>query len=227
MTDLSRKINSDLSDVGIGNLVQTDAGPGEPHVVFFGISDEVRTMIRTIASVGGSRFFQKLWIDNGKKARRTFAAEDPPRTHLSITNVEELVWRPARDGLASLRERCLDGSITLREVDEHFRSRRGDYGMLASELSQMIPDYAGKKGRYDRQIGDRIKEIKLYHELSQFTDAANAVLDFRAEMALEGDFQIVEDLKDQVRSVHTRSLIFSCSEPANNWRSLFYSFSRK
>ena len=155
-------------------------------------------MIRDIDKVQSSTFFRKFWREHGNKALGAVAARQPTQPQLTIEDVEKLVWRPASDDLASLCKSCLDGSISLKDVDKHFGYFKGDYDNLAKEITQMIPTYETKKREFDAKIRERITQVKQYHQLSQCMTAANAVLDFSAAMGLEGDFQIVEDLKNQV-----------------------------
>ena len=152
-------------------------------------------MIRDIDKVQSSTFFRKFWREHGNKALGAVAAKQP---QLTIEDVEKLVWRPASVDLASLCKSCLDGSISLKDVDKHFGYFKGDYDNLAKEITQMIPTYETKKGEFDAKIRERVTQVKQYQQLSQCITAANAVLDFSAAMGLEGDFQVVKDLTNQV-----------------------------
>ena len=199
---LSKKTCIDVSDRPIKDLAFTSPISGAsqcaPSVVFFGLSADSKTMISGINKVRTSTFFSRFWREHGNKALRAVAAKQPPQTQLTIGDVEKLVWRPASVDLASLCKSCLDGSISLKDVDKHFGYFKGDYDNLAKEITQMIPTYETKKGEFDAKIRERVTQVKQYQQLSQCITAANAVLDFSAAMGLEGDFQIVEDLKNQV-----------------------------
>ena len=191
-----------VSDLPIKDLAITrpisGGAQGAPSAVFFGLSPNSKTMISDIDKVHSSMFFLKFWEEHGNKALGAVAAKQPPQTQLTIEDVEKLVWRPASDDLASLCKSCLDGSIFLRDVDTHFDcfKLKSDYDNLEKEIVQMIPNT--NKREFDAKIRERITQIEQYHHLSQCITAANAVLDFRAAMGLEGDFKIVEDLKNQV-----------------------------
>ena len=201
-TALSQKTCCDISNRPIKDLAVTTPISGAaqcaPCVVFFELSPNSKTMIRDIDKVRTSTFFCNFWREHGKKALRAVAAKQAPQTQLSIEDVEKLVWRPASDDLASLCESCLDGSISLKEADKHFGHLKGDYDNLAKQIAQMIPTYETKKREFDAKIRERVTQVKQYQQLSQCMTAANAVLDFSAAMGLKGDFQIVEDLKNQV-----------------------------
>ena len=201
---LSKKTCIDVSDRPIKDLAFTSPISGAsqcaPSVVFFGLSADSKTMISGINKVRTSTFFSRFWREHGNKALRAVAAKQPPQTQLTIEDIEKLVWRPASDDLASLCKSCLDGSISLKDVDKHFGYFKGDYDNLAKEITQIIPNYMYEtnKRKFDAKIRERITQVEQYHQLSQCITAANAVLKFSAAMGLEGDFQIVEDLKNQV-----------------------------
>ena len=169
-------------------------------------------MIRDIVKVRNSTFFLEFWEKYGDKALNDVKAKQPSREKLTIEDVEELVWRPTSADLASLCKSCLDGSIYLKDVDKHFGKFEGDYDSLAKEISMMVPTCEANEGDCKRRIRERITQIKHYRQLNECIGAANAVLNFRHDMGLEGDFQIVEDLKNQVCFVVSRGLCCTSKE---------------
>ena len=208
MCELSQKSSQDVSDRPIKDLVHASppsgAGQSAPNVVFFGLSPGIKTMIRDIFKVRNSELFTKYWKEYGDKAFNVVKAKRPPRKKLTIEDVEELVWGPTSADVASLCKSCLDGSISLEDVDNRFGKFGSKYDRLANEIAMMVPIYVANEGDCDTKIRERITQIKHYRRLNKCIDAANAVLEFRLAMGLEGDFHIVEDLKNQVCFVVSR-----------------------
>ena len=179
------------------------ARPGDssaPCVVFFGLSDEVKSMIHAFQNVQGSSLFRKLWEDYCSRTVKQVMPGEPSQGRLSIHDVCEMVWNPASTALADLRTSCLNGSITLKQVDEHFRHCKGDYEHLRKEIAGMIPADDVGKNAHAEKINERVEQIRQYHQLNQYLSAATAVLKFQEAMQLNGDFKVVEDLKNQVWS---------------------------
>ncbi len=199
---LSRKAVMDASRVFIKDLVQSTIVGGKvlPVVTFFGLSPKAKEMISSLSQLSDSTLLRQFWRDNGDKALKTIAERETQKTSLIVEDVVELVWTPTNAQLQSLQDQFLHGSISFREVDKLFRVFKDDqkYEDLAKEIRLFTLRNDSKAQAPDRLINSRIEQIQQYYKLHSCIDAARIILDFKTSLGLQGNFQLVEDLHNQV-----------------------------
>lgn len=193
----------DASYVRIRDLAQSTIADEKvlPVVSFFGLSPKAKEMISSISRLRESVLLRQLLIDNGDKARKTIAERESQNMSLGVEDVVELIWTPTNAKLQSLQARFLSGSISFGEVDELFRVFKDNqkYDDLANEIRLLALKDGSLFQTTEELINSRIEQIQQYYKLQRCMAAAKIILDFRTCLGLQGDFKLVEHLRNQVR----------------------------
>ncbi|XP_078381354.1 E3 ubiquitin-protein ligase rnf213-alpha-like isoform X3 [Oculina patagonica] len=201
---LSRKAVMDASRVLIKDLAQSTIVGGKvlPVVTFFALSPKAKEMISSLSQLSDSTLLRQFWRDHGDKALKKIAERETQKAYLSVADVVELVWTPTNAQLQSLQDQFLHGSISFREVDKLFRVFKDDqkYENLAKEIRLFTLRNDSTAQAPDRLINRRIEQIQQYYKLHSCIDAARIILDFKTSLGLQGNFQLVEDLHNQMNS---------------------------
>ena len=194
---LSERSEMDVSCLPIGDLVRSSFVKEKvyPVVSFFQLSPKAKVMMASLSKLRDSEFLRQFWKENGNRALDCAEEKRENRGLLSVDGVEELVWTPSKHELDSFVERFLSGVITFEEVDKYFKVLC-EKGCIAKEIN-LITSGNGSL------INHRIDEIEQYYELENYVDAARSILEFKTLVGLEGNFQLVEDLKHQVCCYYT------------------------
>ena len=189
----------DVSHRSIRDLVQSTMVRGRVHpvVTFFGLSPKAKVMISSLSKLGDSVLLRQFWKENGDNALKLKAEKEGRRVSLNIDDVEELVWSPSIDQLRSLQGRFLTGVISFEEIDRFFKVFK-ENEKIAREMKLIISKNGGKTQRTELIIDQRIKQIDQYYRLHNCIDAAKSILKFKTSFRLRGNFQLVEDLHNQV-----------------------------
>ena len=116
---------------------------------------------------------------------------------LSVDEVEELVWAPSNERLQSLQERLLSSDISVEEVDKVFQVFK-DSQDLAKEMRLLISKNDSQVKVPEDKIKKRIEQIEQYYKLRNRIDAVWIILEFKERLNLHGDFQLLEDVRNQV-----------------------------
>ena len=193
---LHRKSQEDISNIAIKDLTQEMKSKTEAVVVYFGLSSSARSMIQSHYNVKNSEFFLKFWKDEGEKTLQLLTEQEPPQVPLTFEMLHRLVWNPAYESLTSLRDRFINGHISLRETDKHFMLFQGHYDELEQELVRIYPP--DRINKVQKSLKKRIKQLELYHKLNRYVTAAQIILDFKNYVGLTGDFAVVKDIRNQV-----------------------------
>lgn len=200
--ELSGKVATDASRLSMKDLVQTTIVGGRelPVVTFFGLSSEAREMISTLSELKDSILLRQFWKDNGYKALKKTGQEAAQKVARSVEDVVELIWTPSFEQLQSLQKRFLTGTISLGEVDTFFNVFKDNqkYEDLTKEIRLITSRNDSQGPPLNSTIDERIRQIEQYHKLHNCIDAARIILDFKTSNGLEGNFQVVEDLLNQV-----------------------------
>lgn len=212
----------DASHVYIRDLAQSTIVRGTvlPVVTFFGLTPKAKEMISSLSQLHDSILLRQFWMDNGDKALKTIAERETQKMCLSVEDVVELIWTPTNAQLQSLQERFLSGAISFGEVDKLFKVFKDDqkYDDLAKEIRLFTLRSGSPFQAPEELINTRIEEIQQYYKLHHCIEAAKIILNFRTSLGLQGDFKLVEDLRNQVclnfmlhtiQSVRTTSNTFS------------------
>lgn len=201
LVELFKRTEVDPSKLLIKDLVQSSIVRGEviPEVIFFGLSPDSKSMVSTLSRLGDSTLLRQFWEQNGSKALAIMAQRGGKKTSLTVADVLELVWIPSKEQLLSLKQRFLSGEIPFKEVDKLLELFDNKYEDLVGEIRLIT---SNQNGRHDRLLEEtirlRMRKIKQYHKLHTCIKAAGIMLKFKNAVGLEGDFQDVEVLYNQV-----------------------------
>ena len=182
----------DVSCRPIRDLVRSSSVKEElyPEVNFFQLSPQAKCMMATLSELKDSELLRRFWKENGNRAFDRAEQKRENKRLLSVDDVEELVWKPSKQELDSLVKRFLSGVMTFEEVDEYLKVL-SEKRYIAKEMNLITSGDASL-------IKQRIDEIEQYYELENNVDSARIILEFKTSVGLEGNFQLVEDLNDQV-----------------------------
>ena len=187
LVELLKKTEVDPSKLLIKDLVQLSI-----------VGGEVKSMVSTLSRLGNSTLLRQFWEQNGSKALTIIAPRGGQKTSLTVADVLELVWKPTKEKLLSLKERFLRGAIPFEEVDKLLELFDNEYEDLAEEI-RIIPSNNGRQSHgLEDIIRTRMGTIKQYHKLHTCIKAAGVMLKFKNAFGLQGDFQDVEVLYNQV-----------------------------
>lgn len=193
----------DASHVSIRDLAQSTIADGKvfPVVTFFGLSPKAKEMISSLSRLRESVLLRQLWIDNGDKALRTIAERETQNMSLGVEDVVELIWTPTNAELQSLQAHFFSGDISFGEVDKLFRVFQDNqkYDDLANEIRLFTLRDGSPARTTEGLINRRIEQIQQYYKLQRCIEAAKIILEFRTCLGLQGDFTLVEHLRNQVR----------------------------
>lgn len=169
----------------------------EPVVKFFDLAITNKKMIQSLHDIHHSLLFRDFWQMCGQ--RTADFCEDEPGFDgtLTIDKVQERLWLPSYRKWRGLWERIIKGEISLQEVDEKFHRFSDDPKALDREIKAVVIKFS-EEDDIDTVLLGRVGQIKQCHKLKECEDAAATILDFKEAMRLQGDFQLLNDFRDQV-----------------------------
>ncbi|CAH3029473.1 unnamed protein product, partial [Porites evermanni] len=197
--ELSKKAVVDVLRLPIKELAQSVVVDGKvrPVVTFFQLSPKAKEMISELSKLRNSTFFRRFWIENGKKALSRISQRQGHKDLLSVDDVEELVWAPSIEQLQSVQDRFLNCTISFQEIDKFFPVFKSSQD-LADEFKLITSRNSIILAARELIIDQRIEQINEYYKLQTCTAAASDILKFKDSLGLQGDFQLVEDLENQM-----------------------------
>ena len=200
IVELFEKTEVDPSKLLIKDLVQSSIVRGDviPEVIFFGLSPGSKSMVSTLSRLRDSTLLRQFWEQNGRKALTIIAPRGGQKTSLTVADVLELVWKPSEEQRLSLKERFLSGEIPFKEVDKLLELFDNKYEDLVGEIRIISSNNRRQDHRLENIIRKRMEKIKKYHKLHTCIKAAGVMLKFKNAFGLQGDFQDVEVLCNQV-----------------------------
>ena len=200
LVELLKKTEVDPSKLLIKDLVQSSIVGGDviPEVIFFGLSPDSKSMVFTLSRLRDSTLLRQFWEQNGSKALTIIAPRGGQKTSLTVADVLKLVWKPSIEELLSLKERFLRGAIPFEEVDNLLELFDNEYEDLAEEIRIIFSNNERQSHCLEDIIRTRMGTIKQYHKLHTCIKAAGVMLKFKNAFGLQGDFQDVEVLYNQV-----------------------------
>ena len=184
----------------IRELAQSSSVQGKvfPVVTFFGLSPKAKQMISALDKLADSILLQQFWKKNSEKALKMIEKREGHKMFLlSVDEVVELVWAPSNERLQSLQKRFLSGAISFEEIDNLFQIFK-DSQDLAKEMRLLILKNESQVKAPEDKIKTRIEQIEQYYKLRNCIDAVWIILEFKERLDLHGDFQLVEDVRNQV-----------------------------
>lgn len=213
LANLSKKTEMDASRLPIKDLVLSTTVDGRvfPVVQFFQLSPEAKVMISALSKLSNSVLLRQFWTANGDKALRRTAQREGHKVYLSVDDVEQLVWTPSKEKLQSLQERFLNGTISFEEIDKYFNVFKGSQD-LSCEIKLITSTNGNQVKAPVSLINQRIEQIDQYYRLHSCIDATESILEFKTCLGLQGNFQLVEDLHNQV-SLSFKFFTVSCTFP--------------
>ena len=177
-------------------------GEKQIEVKFFDLPPVVDDVLSTLHLVQESSTFQELWAQHGKKAQTARKNDEAQKRDLSISNVVNDVWIPAYETWSQLNASCMDGSLTLGEVDKFFESYKNRKKDLVRELVcifKLGSSQTSSNTSHLKEIAEnRAAQIQRYQQLHQYASAADTIWEFKEAMGFSGDFKVIEDLRNQV-----------------------------
>ena len=197
---LSTQTERDTSQTSIKELAQSTSVKGKlfPEVTFFGLSPKAKQMISALDKLADSILLQQFLRENSEKElKMTEKREGRKIVLLSVDEVAELVWAPSNERLQSLQESLLSGTISFEELDKLFQVFK-DSQDLAKEMRLLISKNESQVKALEDKIKKRIEQIEQYYKLQNCIDAVWIILEFKERLNLHGDFQLVEDVRNQV-----------------------------
>ena len=169
-----------------------------PVVIFFGLFPKEKQMISALDKLADSILLQQFWKKNSEKALKMIEKREGHKMFLlSVDEVVELVWAPSNERLQSLQKRFLSGTISFEEIDNLFQIFK-DSQDLAKEMRLLILKNGSQVKAPEDKIKTRIEQIEQYYKLRNCIDAVWIILEFKERLDLHGDFQLVEDVRNQV-----------------------------
>lgn len=82
-------------------------------------------------------------------------------------------------------------------MDEKFHRFNDDPEALDREIKAAVIKFS-EVDDIDTVLLGRVDQIKQCHKLKECEDTAATILDFKEAMELQGDFQLLDDFRDQV-----------------------------
>jgi len=195
LDEIKEKLEKDISNCQMLELCHKRSSRDEPMVKFFDLSAKNKRMIQSLYLVRSSLLFRDFWHQCLRKAADL--CKDDPGQRLTIDMVQELVWLPSHRRWQDLWGRIVSGEISLKQVDERFDRFREDPEFLDVEIQTALTCFPDEEN-IDAVLRRRIDQIRQCQKLTDCSGAAETILVFQEAMGLEGDFQVLEDLRDQV-----------------------------
>ncbi len=185
---LRKKIEQDYNDVSIRDLCSERSGSHQ--VNFFKLEEKYCKMVSGITEIKCSRIFGRLWQKYGEK----FKDET-----VTMEIIFDKMWLRICDKLNSVSQQFLSGNMRLKDVDKYLKMFDPDYEALEKEFVLLSGFLNGKTTPLDqvkKGLRVTIERVKNYKKLFDARDAAEAILDLRKRMGLQGDFSAVENLEE-------------------------------
>lgn len=154
-------------------------------------------MIQSFHLVRSSVLFHSFWQKCIDRAAELCRDEYGSTEVLGIDKVNESLWKPSIQRWRGMWERILSGEISLKEVEDRFARFRNDPKSLDAEIDIVLKLFRDEEDII-ADLRRAVVQIKQFHKLTECEDAAAAILDFRKAMKLKGDFQVLDDFREQV-----------------------------
>ena len=197
-------MRQDVSFHQIRHLCERKDGK-QIEVKFVELPSVIAHVLSPLHKVQESSTFQALWTQYGKKAQAARENDEAQKRALSISSVVDNVWKPAYEKWNQLVACAWNGTLTLGDVDKFFESYKDRKKELVQELFCIFKLDQSQTSSNTRQLKyiaeRRATQIQLYQQLHQYVTAADKIWEFKESMGLTGDFNIIEDLRNQVSIV--------------------------
>lgn len=163
---------------------QADVTNHVPLITYFKLDENCRAILQPLFQYQKSMIFRQIW-DHSFKELQNRVADGKVTVALVVSDV----WVPTEKMWKSFCARIVSGDILFCTVDEYFDSFQRQYDKVLAELQLCADEDIARERR---------KQIEQYHRLSEYTKGAAVMLSLRKKFELQGNFDIVEDLKNLV-----------------------------
>ena len=137
---------------------------------------------------------------------------------MTISDVGPQVWMPAFRKCQQLLDELKDGSITLSDVDKHFKGMEGMEAKLETDLKCLFCgiNECLKASKDYTWIHKAVARIRDYWRLCDYRKAADSFLELKNALNLtKGDFTDVERISKEVicfsTVCHNCNILYMCS----------------
>ncbi|KAG7242861.1 hypothetical protein INR49_018116 [Caranx melampygus] len=180
---------------------QLDYMPSENTgvVTYFSLDEEIRKMAEVLYTFRESYIFQVCWEKEAKiLADAEMEDDDPDEQQIvdiqaTLDVIHDDIFRPCYAGYKDIYTCLKNGSITLEEVNQLFKTYKGKYEELAKDLDIMCEV---DKSTDKQWIHSRVQQIEQYHELHLAVASAQIIMKVKETLGLQGDFRVLETLTE-------------------------------
>ena len=163
--------------------------PGERNVTFFKLNDTFYKMVSKIPEIKSSRIFNKLWKECGETLK----------DEVVTTEMLLKTWSNICEKLEAKNQEFLDGEMQLKKINKFVKMFGMDYTALKKEFMLLSRFFNGATTHLDqvqKKLDHVITKVKSYRKLFDAQQAAQAILELREALDLQGDFSEVEKVKE-------------------------------
>lgn len=197
LQNIKKKLEMVLPSRQILEICHKRGHGDEPVVKFFDLTITNKKMMQSLHDIHHSLLFRDFWRMCGQRTADFYKDEPGFDRTLTIDKVQERLWLPSYRKWRGLWERIVNGEISLKEVDEKFHRFNDDPEALDREIKAVVIKFS-EVDDIDTVLLGRVDQIKQCHKLKECEDTAATILDFKEAMELQGDFQLLDDFRDQV-----------------------------
>ena len=194
--ELKQKLMVDVSSRSMHDLCHKRTTNEEPVVKFFELSAKTKRMMQRLHLLHKSDIFLSFWNSCFDRAATLFKDDHGSSETFTIENVQEHVWITSYQRWRKLWERVISGEISIKEVEERFQKFWEDTKALDVEMEMAVTCFPEEDIYVSLQ--SRFHQIKQCHQLTECLDAAEMISEFKDEMGLDGDFHVLDHLREQV-----------------------------
>lgn len=192
---------TDFMEVHQVDLLPTDQ---TGVVTYFQLDEEIRAMAEVLYTFQDSHLFKVCWEKQAKFVAAEEMEDNNPECQEVVDimatpeTIHDEIFQPAISDYKNIYALLKSGQITLKDVNQLFDAFKGNYEGLARELNIM----SRVEKTIDKQwIHSRVQQIEQYHELHLAVASAEIITMVKETLCLQGDFSILETLREAVRNV--------------------------
>ncbi len=170
---------------------------GRYDMIYFNLDDRFIEMVSKITELKRSQIFDVLWKKYSKKLKDVV---------VTMEIILDKIWLRVCEELQSISKKFLDGEMELKKIGDYLSMFKMNYNALEQEFILLSLYFNGRThlDQIKKKLGVVIKKVKKLFDPPQ---AAQAILNLRRSVGLEGDFSEVERI-EKVRQ-YVLSVMFS------------------
>ncbi|XP_022806306.1 E3 ubiquitin-protein ligase RNF213-like [Stylophora pistillata] len=197
LEEIKEKLKKNITSCRMLDLCHKREITDVPLVKYFELTPRNKRMTQYLHQLQSSHLFRTIWHKCEEKVAPICREDLRLAGVLTLDTVNELLWTKSFERWQTLWERVCSGQISLKEVDERFGKFRNEPTRFDIEIEialKLLPDEQDSEKVINRRVG----QIKQYQKLRGCEEAASAILEFQNAMELEGDFQVLDDFRNQM-----------------------------